>query len=249
MLTDTVAVFSKLTYANVVATLALFIALGGTTFAATQLHGSQIKRGTVTGKQIRAGSVPGGDLRRNSVTGRQVNEAKLGVVPRARKATSADQAARSDQAAKAERAIAADTAALAARAVSADTATAATDAAALGGLSPSAYLDRCAPGTRAYAGVCIEVSARTSATWPTAARICGDAGGRLPELGELEGFRRQPGITLDGSEHTSTYIDVNGIDAGGEFTVGLNDNGGRSPGFIYGVSNANYRCVMPLSNR
>jgi hypothetical protein len=66
----------QLSYANVVATLALFIALGGSSYAAL----------TVTGKSVRNGSLTGKDVKRNSLTGRQVREARLGAVPRARNA-------------------------------------------------------------------------------------------------------------------------------------------------------------------
>lgn len=66
----------KLTYANVVATLALFIALGGTSFAALSL----------TGRDIRDGSLSGRDLRTNSIGGRPLKESRLAVVPRARNA-------------------------------------------------------------------------------------------------------------------------------------------------------------------
>jgi hypothetical protein len=66
----------KLTYANVVATLALFIALGGTSFAAVKL----------TGRDIRDRSLSGRDLRSNSVGGRVIKASRLGVVPRARNA-------------------------------------------------------------------------------------------------------------------------------------------------------------------
>lgn len=235
-----------LTYANVVATLALFVALGGTTVAATQLHGSQIARGTITGKQVRSGSVPGSDLRRGSVTGRQVDESKLGAVPRSHTATRAD---RATLAVSADRATTADSARTAARATAADSAAVAANAERLGGQPATAYLDRCPAGTRAYAGACFEIAARSATTWPNAAETCGDAGARLPGLDELEGFRQEPGVALSGSEHTSAFLDVNGIDAGGELTVGLNDGGSRSPGFAYGVSNAAYRCVVPLSDR
>jgi hypothetical protein len=63
----------KLTYANVVATLALFIALGGTSYAALQL----------TGRDVRDRSLAGRDLGSNSVGGRVIKESRLGVVPRA----------------------------------------------------------------------------------------------------------------------------------------------------------------------
>ena len=64
----------RLSYANVVATLALFIALGGSSYAAL----------TITGKNVRNGSLTGKDIKRNSLTGRQIREGRLDTVPRAR---------------------------------------------------------------------------------------------------------------------------------------------------------------------
>jgi hypothetical protein len=59
-----------------VALLALFVALSGTGYAAVKLNGRDFKKG----------SIPGNRLTKNSVGGRQVNEARLGTVPRARNA-------------------------------------------------------------------------------------------------------------------------------------------------------------------
>jgi hypothetical protein len=70
---------SRLTFANVVAMLALFIALGGSVYAAGKINGKTIKRN----------SLPGNRLKADSVTGQQVNEGSLGVVPNATNATSA----------------------------------------------------------------------------------------------------------------------------------------------------------------
>lgn len=67
---------SQLTYANVTATLALFIALGGSSYAALQL----------TGRDIRNNSLTGRDIRTNSLTGRDIKEGRLDQVPRARRA-------------------------------------------------------------------------------------------------------------------------------------------------------------------
>lgn len=64
----------KLSYANVVATLALFIALGGSSYAALTISGENVSNGSLTGK----------DLKRNSLTGRQIKEKRLGTVPKAR---------------------------------------------------------------------------------------------------------------------------------------------------------------------
>jgi len=63
----------KLTYANVVATLALFVALGGSSYAAL----------TITGKNIKNRSVSGKKLKNNSVGARQVKESRLGTIRRA----------------------------------------------------------------------------------------------------------------------------------------------------------------------
>ncbi len=66
----------NLTYSNVMATLAVFIALGGTSYAALQL----------TGRDIRDGSLSARDLRRDTLGGQRIKESRLGVVPRARNA-------------------------------------------------------------------------------------------------------------------------------------------------------------------
>ncbi|HEY6964004.1 MAG TPA: hypothetical protein VI407_02200 [Erythrobacter sp.] len=66
----------RLTYANVTATLALFVALGGSSYAAFKISGREIAAHTITGRNIKA----------NSIGGRQIKERSLGVVPRARDA-------------------------------------------------------------------------------------------------------------------------------------------------------------------
>jgi hypothetical protein len=76
--------------AMVVALIALFVALGGSGYAAVQINGKVLKNG----------SVPGKKLKRNSVTGKQVKESTLGSVPQARNATSASTAANAADAAK-----------------------------------------------------------------------------------------------------------------------------------------------------
>jgi hypothetical protein len=70
------AIRQRLTYANVVATLALFVALGGSSYAAL----------TITGRDVRNGSLTYRDIKRNSVGGSRIKESRLGRVPRARNA-------------------------------------------------------------------------------------------------------------------------------------------------------------------
>ena len=76
------AVRHRVTYANVVSTLALFVALGGSAYAVTQIKGSQIKRR----------SIPANRVKKNALTGTEIKESKLARVPRAAKADSATKA-------------------------------------------------------------------------------------------------------------------------------------------------------------
>ena len=66
----------RLTYANVMATIAVFIALGGSSYAALTISGSDIRNRSIAGKK----------LKRNTLTGKQVRESRLSRVPRARNA-------------------------------------------------------------------------------------------------------------------------------------------------------------------
>jgi hypothetical protein len=59
----------RLSYANVMSTLAVFIALGGSSYAAITISGSSIKNR----------SIPAKKLKRNSITGREVRESRLNV--------------------------------------------------------------------------------------------------------------------------------------------------------------------------
>jgi hypothetical protein len=73
----------RLTYANVMSTLAVFIALGGSSYAAITIDGANIKNRSISGKK----------LRNNALTGRQVRESTLSRVPYARVADNAEQLA------------------------------------------------------------------------------------------------------------------------------------------------------------
>jgi hypothetical protein len=70
----------RVTYANVTATLALFIALGGSSYAALR----------ITGREIQARTITAHNIKRNSLGGGVVKESSLGVVPRARNAARLD---------------------------------------------------------------------------------------------------------------------------------------------------------------
>jgi hypothetical protein len=88
----------QLTYANVVATLALFVALGGASaFAATQLGknsvGSrQLKAKSVTTGKIAPNAVNGSIVANGSLTSEDIKLSALGTVPSAANAASAGNA-------------------------------------------------------------------------------------------------------------------------------------------------------------
>jgi hypothetical protein len=69
-----------ITYANVTATLALFVALGGSAYAGIKLSGRDLKAHSLTAR----------NYRRGSVTGAAVSEKTLGIVPSAKEAVRLD---------------------------------------------------------------------------------------------------------------------------------------------------------------
>ncbi len=72
----------RLTYANVVASMALFVALGGISYAAIQLPrnsvgASQIKKNAVRSSEVRNSSLRGSDIRNSSLTGSDIKNSSL----------------------------------------------------------------------------------------------------------------------------------------------------------------------------
>ena len=76
----------RLTYANVMATVAVFIALGGSSYAALQVDSGDITNNSVRGVDVRNRTLSDRDVKRNGLTGRSVRESRLGRVPHARDA-------------------------------------------------------------------------------------------------------------------------------------------------------------------
>ena len=132
------SVVRRLSYANVVLTLCLFILLGGGAYAATRLPAKSV--GT---KQLKANAVTGAKIKNGTITGAKIDSRTLATVP---SATNADRAAtatsaeRATVATSADRAATANHAASADQATKADLATKALDADTLGGSSPSAFV-------------------------------------------------------------------------------------------------------------
>lgn len=88
----------RLTYANVVASLALFLALaGGSAFAASQLAknsvgSKQLKANAVTAGKIKKNAVTTAKIKNGAITGTKINLTTLGTVPSAQNAVSANSA-------------------------------------------------------------------------------------------------------------------------------------------------------------
>jgi hypothetical protein len=75
---------TRLTYANVMSTLAVFIALGGSSYAALRIDSGDITNNSVRGVDVRNRTLTDRDIKRNSLGGRIIRESRLGRVPRAR---------------------------------------------------------------------------------------------------------------------------------------------------------------------
>ncbi len=74
------------------ALLALFVALGGTGYAAATIGSGQIKNNSIRGKDVRNSTLAGKDVKRNSLTGSDIAESRLGKVRRATRADTAGNA-------------------------------------------------------------------------------------------------------------------------------------------------------------
>jgi hypothetical protein len=216
--------------ALVIAAIALFVALGGSVYAA--------KRARIDGRAIKTKSIPGDRLKPRSVaanrlkpgallaaiptplTGTDINELTLGQVPYATHADSADTA---------QSAIDAQTALNAVNAVDAKTV--------------NGHSVGCLPGTREFAGACWEASPSSAVNAPTAARKCAARHGALPAALELAAFAEEVGINLDAGDEWSGDIPV----ISGENSYAVTTVAANSVVFRDLSTNTHaYRCVIPL---
>lgn len=225
---------AHLTYANVVATLALFIALaGGTAFAAKNL----LPKNSVGTKQLKNGSVTGAKVKDGSITSSKIALSSLGTVPNAAHADSATSAGTAESAK-----IAAD----------ATNAITATNAQSLQGLNPAqiAALAKltCPADTQLVAGTCFETTARPTANWETAVRTCGKAGRTLPNASQLTAFDiLGPSTQTEWSSELQFY---SGTTEPGYRALAMNIRESSYSLSLVSISSVNspYRCVIPPSN-
>jgi len=212
----------------VVASVALFLALGGSVYAASLIDGSSIKLkslpgnrlapGSVPANRLEPGAIPGSRLAPRSITGQQIDVATLGQVPSAVHADNADSAHDAETALKAVTAI---------------------DAEKIGGLSAGCTVD-----ARPFAGACWQTASSEAAVTATAAAAsCATQGGELPDPLALVAFSQQPGIALAvGDEWSADVTNVSGKDVYAVSTVSRTGNVNAVPF----SEPRKYRCVMPL---
>ena len=72
----------RLTYANVVASLALFVALGGTSYgvATGTIDSREVKNNSLSSKDIRNRTILGKDVKTDALTGRQIKNLGTGDI-------------------------------------------------------------------------------------------------------------------------------------------------------------------------
>jgi hypothetical protein len=75
-----------LTYANVMATVAVFVALGGSSYAALRIGSQEIADGGIRSVDVRDGTIRARDVGKNALGGSRIRESSLRGVPRAREA-------------------------------------------------------------------------------------------------------------------------------------------------------------------
>ena len=171
-----------------IASLALFVALGGTVYAAkkAKIDGKAVKVKSLPGNRVKLRSIPANRLkpdvlpgrcrsRRGRSPGRKSTSSALGQVPNAAHAETADQ--------RPERGRCADGPQCRQRRQRAD------------GQRPQRRLPAGNPAFRRR--LLAELSSETAVSAPAAATSCAVQGGALPEALQLAAFSQQPGVVLD----------------------------------------------------
>jgi hypothetical protein len=218
-----------------VAALALFIALGGTVYAAkkAKIDGKTVKVKSLPGNRLKLRSIPANRLKAGVletagsgqkgalITGAEINELSLGQVPNAAHAETADSA---------KSAVDAQTALNAVNAITAQ--------------SVNGHEAGCLPGTQPFAGACWQSSAsETAVSAPAAANSCAVQGGTLPEALQLAAFAQQPGVVLDSGTEWSSDIPV--VSSPGLYGV-VTVSASAEVASTASTNARKFRCVIPL---
>jgi len=230
------------TYSQVVSTLALFVALGGTSYAVTSLPAdsvgtAQLKSASVTAGKLHAHAVGAAAVASDSLTGKQIDEASLGTVPHAVSANTADSATTAKTAKTADSATTATTA---------TTALTANNSTLLAGAPASSYHAACPAGLLQIKDLCVEPDLRPAADFRTAIQTCALAGRRLPGFGEaVEAFN------VLGAPQPSEWVAEFYVDSSnGALAGSVSEDSSRTVDFGSGSYDltAPYRCVATATS-
>jgi hypothetical protein len=204
--------------------LAIFLLLGGTAFAAGKLSGSRLKNNSVSGKKLKAGSVSNSKLRSNAVTNSKIQAASISG-SRLASNTLTDREINMAKLGKISKATTADTATNAGKVDSKDAAQ---------------LLVKCPTGTIDLGASCAENGARAAVSGYSAAQSCTTAGGYLPQAAELVGADRANKISVSSGEWSSDWAGTSATLVSGESIGGTADaSSGSQP----------YRCFYTLRER
>jgi hypothetical protein len=236
-----------LSYANLMASVAVFLALGGVGYAAATINGNNIKKQTIGAGKLKNGTLTATQVKQDALTGGVIDESTLATVPSAQSATSAANAEKAKSAETANHALTADsatTAASATTATSANTAASANDAETLDGFSAQQLQVTCPADTDLFGGMCWDEDPRPVAGWIAASIDCADDGGRLPTLSELIAYIAQPEAQVSAPNWSGDAGDVDEIN-GDQFALVHSESGSslkRSP------ETFGYRCLFYRTN-
>jgi hypothetical protein len=184
-----------LTYANAMASIAVFVALGGVSYAAATINGNSIVKRTIGAGKLKNGTLTSNQVKQNGLTGSVIDESSLATVPSAQTAASATMAT------------SATSATTATSANTANSATTAADSDTVGGFTAQQLQIDCPADTELYGGMCWDEDPRPAANWIAASSDCGDASGRLPSLSELIAYVLQPETQVSGQHWSGDASD------------------------------------------
>jgi hypothetical protein len=259
-----------LSFANVIACLALFVALGGGAYAATQVNGKYIVKHSIGANKLKNETITNKQIKKGTLNGSVIDVASLGTVPSAQtavssnsagtantansantaasatKANSADTATRAASAETADRATDAGHADQADQATSADHATSADDADTLGGETAQQLTVSCPAGSEPFAGICWDEDEQQARGWVAAIDDCSARDGRLPTIGELIAFLLRP-TTQVSEDNWSSSVDFGDPPAHAELVV-TSDKTGRFRRDAAVLGGLPYRCVFYRAN-
>lgn len=254
-----------LSFANVVACMALFVALGGGAYAATsKINGNSIKQESIGGGKLKKETITSKQIKKGTLTSSVIDVSSLTTVPSAQtavtatsattatsaksaesaktadSATTANTATKATSADSAAHANSADTAGHADTATSADHADSAGDAATLDGETAAQLTVSCQSGTEFFGGICWDTNEQPTRTWFEAIEECSERGGRLPTIGELIAYALRPAPHQVESENWSGDIES----LGAKELVFTSDDASRHTREATLANNFAYRCVF-----